>query len=134
MSRIVWIAIAFLAMCGCKPRELSDPDYFLKTARTTQGTVRLTTDNPKVRELIADQAKRRSVFPPDKAAFLEAMRLEPGIDVPSGSSARLLETSDALCGREVEGATEERVRITTGPKTGVEGWACFRTELWPSYP
>lgn len=128
------LCVALLALCQCKPRELSDPDYFLKTLQTESGTVRLTTDSSEVRELISDQAKRSHVFPPDKAAFLAAMRHEPGVDVPSGSYTRPLESSNALCGDSVEGATEEKVRITSGVKTGVEGWACLRTEIWSSFP
>ncbi len=123
-------------------------------------TVKLVTDGAEVRTLMGEQERRapsedslaeealqRGGYPtgvdmrlhpekynPGRVQFIDSMKHLPAVAVPAGSYARFLEQSKAKC--EVVSyynAMYVKVRITTGPKRGVEGWACFG-EVSPTFP
>jgi hypothetical protein len=116
---------ASLVLAGCGVVGLADSNYAHITQGDARSTIRLVRDSPKVRALIASEAMRaadadrietalvRQVqealedmgrnlarYFPDRAEFLDAISREPGVDVPGGSYARLLEGSNARCGRQ----------------------------------
>jgi hypothetical protein len=151
---------ASLGLAGCGVVGLADPNYAHITQGDARSTIRLVSDSSKVRALIASEAARSADegrietalvrqgqealedsgrnlarYFPDRAEFLDTMASEPGINVPGGSYARFLESSNARCGRQgVNQFTYGKVRITTGPRAGAESWACFISEVSPTFP
>jgi hypothetical protein len=137
-----------VAMSGCGLVGLVDKDYAFVTQGTASSTIHLIGDTSKVRALIADHSpKTRQAEEMERSAlrefvpaavkarseFLVAMAREPGIEVPGNSYARFLETSNAGCDKYGNRFTYVRARITSGPRAGEEGWACF-IEVSPTFP
>jgi hypothetical protein len=140
---------ASLAMFGCGFVGLVDPSYAHITQGDARSSIHLIKDSSDLRALIADHSpKSREAEQMERAAlrefapaavkarseFLVAMAREPGVEVPGNSYARILETSNAGCGEGGNAFTYVRARITTGPRAGAEGWACFMTAISPTFP
>ncbi len=64
-------------------------------------------------------------YAPGRKEFLSAMSQQPGVMVPEKTYVRVLAGSGAMCNLEpVYTFTFVKVRITSGPLRGLEGWAC----------
>jgi hypothetical protein len=64
-------------------------------------------------------------YAPGRKEFLVAMSRQPGISVPEKTYARLLQYSGAHCTPRPGYTTVYiKVRITSGPFLGREGWVC----------
>ena len=62
---------------------------------------------------------------PGRRELLQAMALEPAVAIPQKSYARRIETSEARCvPMQLATATFIKIRITSGPYRGREGWVC----------
>jgi hypothetical protein len=135
-----------VVMFGCGWVGLADKNYAHITQGDVSSTIHLIRDTPRVRTLIAshsamdrhaelvERAALREGAPDVTKArmeFLDVMEHEPGVEVPGRSYARLLEASNASCHGP---HTYVKVRITTGPRWGAEGWACYFTEISPTFP
>ncbi len=76
-------------------------------------------------ERIQDMLVNPEQYAPGRKEFLLAMSRQPGVTVPEETYARLLEYSDAHCTPMPGYSTVYiKVRITTGPFMGREGWVC----------
>jgi hypothetical protein len=142
---------ASVALSGCGWVGLADKDYAHITQGDAHSKVHLVRDSPAVRVLIANHAAKtvkqsrlegitvsrgEAAAVQARLAFLGLMKMQPGVEVPGNSYARLLETSLAGCnsGRHSGGTTYVRVRITSGSHSGEEGWACYMTDISPTFP
>ncbi len=163
------VAILLLLTSGCL---FLNPNHAAVTAARRQ--VRLVSDSPEVRRLIAQQevfqpkeraeidrfnedASRlrqkwileatpesarqlRELDPeryiPERTAFLDAMAQAPGVTVQGGSYCRIIARSEAMCARYPGfNSIYFRVRITSGPSKGQEGWGCLGEDIrlnWPT--
>jgi hypothetical protein len=87
--------------------------------------------------LSAEERQSDEVYIPERTAFLKAMARAPSVPIPAYSYFRLLQDSNAICSpRPPENPTYIKVRVTTGPMKGQEGWGCqgmgvYRTFIWP---
>ena len=82
-------------------------------------------------ELLRNDAK----FIPERTAFLNAMAREPGVWVPPNSYCRVVKRSPAMCSTHPQhNSTFVRVRISTGPSKGVEGWGCEGENVYSAWP
>jgi hypothetical protein len=85
---------------------------------------------------VEDMAVNPELYAPGRKEFLSKMYQQPGLSLPEKTYARLLEYSGAHC-NPVPGTSPVyiRVRITSGPYLGHEGWVCeddiFRTFVMP---
>ncbi len=62
---------------------------------------------------------------PERVAFLKQMGREPAVLVATKSYCRVLKRSSAICRPSpIENPAFVKVRITTGPSKGTEGWGC----------
>ncbi len=76
---------------------------------------------PRLEELEKNGAR----YIPERVAFLDAMATEPGFSVPPNSYCRVVQRSPARCTKNPHYTpTFVKVRITTGPSKGKEGWGC----------
>lgn len=68
---------------------------------------------------------------PNRLAFIESMQLQPADSVVARfSSCRFLKQSRARCGRQpLYDSYYAKVRITSGPSTGKEGWSCMYEDV-----
>ena len=85
---------------------------------------------------IEDIHRHPERYTPGRKEFLLAMSLQPGVFVRGKTYVRHLESSGAKCELYPEvTATYIKVRITSGPLHGREGWVCegnlFRTVALP---
>ncbi len=87
-------------------------------------------DTAQTRELIRAQGARNEQFV-GRGEFLEAMAKMPGFLVPYRSQCEVVERSRAACGPPLYNELFVKVRITTGPMRGKEGWVCSRHEGFP---
>jgi hypothetical protein len=140
-------ATAFLVMMvGCY-----DPDRALITRDGSRAY--LVEDNPEVDRLLSVQKARDDKvnefwrekhtqqegmkrvddmwrnperYAPGRREFLGAMSQQPGVSVPEKTYARLLESSGAYCtpGPVYSTTVYIKVRVTSGPLIGQEGWVC----------
>lgn len=84
-----------------------------------------------------DLLKHPEKYIPSRIAFLDAMDREPAIVVQRKSFCRILKRSNAICARgPVENPDFVKVRVTSGPDRGIEGWGCLgdgigMTVAWP---
>ena len=67
--------------------------------------------------------------PPARKDFLEAMARAPGIIVPEKTYCRILTTSKVHCASQFSTQVYLKVRITTGPYRGSEGWGCEGSDI-----
>jgi hypothetical protein len=65
-------------------------------------------------------------YMPNRRRLLDAMNQAPGFTVVGGSYCRIIEKSGAQCEAEAAfySTTYVKVRISTGPAKGKEGWVC----------
>jgi hypothetical protein len=119
-----------LAAVGCGFVGLVDPNYAYATKDDLHPTVHLVRDTPEVRALLATAASPKTA---PTAQLLGAMAREPGVEIPGGSYARLVEFSQAQC-EDFNRFHFMKVRITSGPRRGAEGWACFMIDVSPTFP
>jgi hypothetical protein len=69
---------------------------------------------------------RAELYIPERVAFLGAMAALPGAMVPAGSYCRIVERSQAICSDiPMSNPDYIRVRITSGPSKGLQGWGCL---------
>ena len=74
---------------------------------------------------VSDAQVNPEHYAPGRKEFLMAMSQEPGVLVPEKTYVRVLAGSGAMCNLEpVYTFTFVKVRITSGPLRGREGWAC----------
>jgi hypothetical protein len=70
---------------------------------------------------------------PEHIRFLDALTHQPHVTAPAGSYARLLEMSHAKCNSDPSLSGEyAKVRLTSGPMRGREGWLCYWRDLTPT--
>jgi hypothetical protein len=151
------VAITFLLLTG----GCSSPDRALITRDGSH--TRLVEDSPEVERLLSvqktrdteanefwrekhtdeeglkhieDMLMRPERYAPGRKEFLAAMFNQPGISVPERTYARLLEYSGARCTpRPGYSTVYIKVRITSGPLLGQQGWICEdnvgRTQVMP---
>lgn len=63
---------------------------------------------------------------PQRLMFLDKMAQAPSIVIPGASYCRILQRSDAICSRDpILNPEYIKVRITSGPLKGQEGWGCL---------
>jgi hypothetical protein len=120
-----------LATFGCGLVGLVDPNYAYATQGDLHPTIHLVRDTPEVRALLANAAPQKVA--PSTAQLRDAMAREPGVVVPGGSYVRLLEFSRAQC-EDFNHFNFMKVRVTSGRRKGAEGWACFMTDISPTFP
>ena len=85
-----------------------------------------------VKQSAADAAERIHVmatdpdhYSPGRKEFLLAMARQSGVLVPGNSYVRLLQSSGVRCNLDTTFSTTFiKVRITSGPLKGREGWVC----------
>jgi hypothetical protein len=119
-----------VTMVGCY-----DPDRALETRDGSHA--RLVEDTPEIERLLSVQKTRDDNdnvddmhihperYAPSRKEFLAAMSRQPGVSVPEKTYARLLESSGAHCTPKPGYTTVYiKVRITSGPFLGREGWVC----------
>jgi len=105
-----------------QPRERAEIDHFKK-------------DRDRERTDDAAGPLRESLqhperYIPERTAFLDAMAQAPGVIVPGKSYCRILARSEAMCSRQpYYNPTYLKVRITSGPSKGQEGWACLGDDI-----
>lgn len=85
---------------------------------------------------VEDMQVNPELYAPGRKEFLSKMYQQPGLSLPEKTYARLLEYSGAHCTPMPGYSTVYiRVRITSGPFVGHEGWVCeddvFRTFVMP---
>jgi hypothetical protein len=147
MRSLLWIVFA-LSLASCR---LFDPAY---ACITRPGSItKLVADSPEVRRLLTDAAtleaeklrSRRALPDPEqlqltidmrahpeqymaeRRKLLETMAQQPGVLVTGEQYFRILEQSPAGCADDpVTTSSYLRVRVSTGPSKGSEGWACSR--------
>jgi hypothetical protein len=72
---------------------------------------------------------------PERAAFLDAMAREPSIRVAANSYCRVVKRSTAKCCKAVQDTcTFVKLRVTTGPSKGTEGWGCEGENVYSAWP
>jgi len=146
-TRIVLLAsivVSAIVAAGC---TLFDPDYAYVTREDS--TVRLVADSRAVRGLLTEAAMRDAALnrSQQNASAEERSRLTLEMQQPSAQRRQLISAMAQLGGvvvtgkhyfRELEqstagcdiypisSATYVRVRVTTGPSKGSQGWACSR--------
>jgi hypothetical protein len=148
IGRLTLLALLMLDVAGC--RSL-DPRYACVTA---PGSVtKLVADSPEVRRLLGDAAdqdaekdrlrrqlsweqqmqlvvdmdKHPERYMAERRKFLDAMLRLPGVLVAGQQYFSILGQSAAGCAVDpVSTSFYLRVRTTTGPAEGSEGWACSR--------
>lgn len=86
-------------------------------------------DSPEVRRLIAREETQE--FP--VVEFIAALAAQPSNLVAQNSYVQVLERSRASCARDPR-VTDVyvRVRITSGPSRGKEGWLCQDKDFSPT--
>ena len=86
-------------------------------------------DSPEVRRLIAKEEKQE--FP--EVEFMAALAAQPSNLVAQNSYVQVLDLSRASCARDPH-VTDvyARVRITSGPSRGKEGWLCQDKDFLPT--
>ena len=107
-------------------------------ARYTQEILRLAPECmrpgescPRLEELQKNEAR----YIPERVAFLDAMARQPGVLVPPSSYCRVVKRSPAKCTKDPHYApTFVKVRITTGPSKGTEGWGCEGDGVFTAWP
>jgi hypothetical protein len=63
----------------------------------------------------------------ERRRLLDAMARQPGVLVAGEQYFRILEQSSVGCADDpITTSNFLRVRVTTGPSKGLEGWACSR--------
>jgi len=160
----VWVAVASLVMIvGCDllnpDRELKTQDGVLARIIEDNPAVESLFSAERSRDAEADRLMRDVLshteglsdtegakwfeimrnperITPGRREFLLAMSRQSGISVPGGTYARSLESSGPKCTlHPQELSAYIKVRITSGPFRGREGWVCeddvFRTVVWP---
>jgi hypothetical protein len=138
------LVISALITVGC---TLLDPDYASVTRENS--ITKLVADSPGVRKLLNEAAEhdatvKRSLKerPAEKQdlliqelqkpsaqrrQLLDAISGQTGVVVTGKQYFRELERSTAGCDiYPISSATYVRVRVSTGPSKGREGWACSR--------
>jgi hypothetical protein len=64
-------------------------------------------------------------YAPGRKEFIFAMSQQPGVSVPGNTYVRSLATSGVKCNpNPIDSGIYIKVRITSGPFLGYEGWAC----------
>jgi len=67
---------------------------------------------------------------PERIAFLDAMARAPGVTVSGESYCRIINRSKAMCDRHPgPNPTYFKVRISSGPSKGQEGWGCLGEDI-----
>jgi hypothetical protein len=78
-------------------------------------------------QLMNDMEARPERYMAERRKFLDSMGRQPGVFVAGEQYFRILEQSPAGCADDpVTTSNYLRVRVTTGPSKGSEGWACSR--------
>jgi hypothetical protein len=144
-ARLLGVTAGLVMMGGCY-----NPDRALITRDGSHA--RLVEDTPEVERLLSVQKTRDDEIakswrentkeerikriqdvmlnpnrysPPGRQEFLTAMSRQAGVSVPEKTYARLLEHSGARCNpMPVYTTVYIKVRITSGPLVGHEGWVC----------
>jgi hypothetical protein len=127
--RLTAALTATVILGGCE----FHPDRHWRFREDTNANSKLVFDSLELRRLIAEQESRNQELPepiPGRSQFLDAVRRQPGVSVPPGPYARQLERSKASCepGQSKVGRLT-RIRITTGPLKGMEGWVCEHYDI-----
>jgi hypothetical protein len=145
-NALLLVAMAALMVIG----GCYDPDRALITRDGSHA--RLVEDNPEVRRWLSLQKTRDDrinewrrekhtneealkrveemlvhpeIYAPGRKEFLSEMNRQPGISVAEKTYARLLEYSGAHCTpRPLYTTVYIKIRITSGPLLGREGWVC----------
>lgn len=149
------VAAVIICIAAYLYYRIFDPDIQEMTGRD----IRLVLDSDEIQRLVAQQSafepqerievhrhfaagspsteREIEKFIPERITFLKTMGRAPTVAVPAKSYCRVLQRSNAVCSpRPIENPTYIRVRITSGPLKGREGWGCegdglFRTVITP---
>ena len=83
-----------------------------------------------------EEAKKNAEhYIPERVVFLDAMARAPAVQVAPNSYCRVLQRSQAKCTRDPEFTCEfVKVRITSGPSKGQEGWGCEGDGIFGAWP
>jgi hypothetical protein len=115
------------------------PDRQWQFLDRRDGSSKLVFDSHTVRRLIAEQETRDQggANPYDaegRLQFFNAVRDQPGVVVLESPYARELELSKAHCEPNSSSPPGRlaRIRITTGPLKGKEGWVCQHHDIAPT--
>lgn len=74
---------------------------------------------------VTDMQANPTHYTPGRKEFLSSMSQQPGVFIPEKTYLRLIEGSGAHCNANpLFTTTYIKVRITSGPLRGREGWAC----------
>jgi hypothetical protein len=157
---ILWTVLAALAVATAVVAWwVFSPSHAYYIRDTGAEPVVLVTDSSEVRRLIAleeahapeeikageallqqyeplaivERRQHPERYFPEHSRFLDALAHQPSVKAPVGSYARLLEMSHAKCCADPSLSGEyAKVRLTSGPLRGREGWLCYRRDLAPS--
>ncbi len=116
-------------------------DFHGKT--TARDRIRLVVDSPEVRQLIVnqeaeiasedlqDESRQPEKYMPRRLAFIASMDRQPFIMVVAQNSyCRFLKQTRASCSKNpFSDGSYMKVRITTGPSKGQEGWSCMSEDV-----
>ena len=111
------------------PQEKAEIDrFFADTASLEQKWFR--DANPEALRQLREFGQHPERYIPERAAFLDAMVQAPGVTVPGQSYCRIINRSNAMCDRHPgHNPTYFKVRITSGPSKGQEGWGCLGEDI-----
>jgi hypothetical protein len=134
-----WLVAGLVAVAGLAIFwwPLFDPDRQLVTQKYQP--VRFVRDSPEVRSLIKDAASREverrklGTFEEtqEQNNFVDGMANRPRIEIPAGSYCRIIERSEAVCGKKPGyGGSFVLVRVTRGAAKGQIGWGCWAGDVF----
>ena len=92
---------------------------------------------PALLRRLTDEREHPERYIPERIAFLNAIARTPNKTIPPNSYCRILQRSAAICSRiPQDNPYYVKVRITSGPAKGQEGWGClgndiYVTHMWP---
>ena len=104
--------------------------YFQDIERLAPECMRPGESCPRLEEL----ERNREHCIPERVAFIDAMAKKPGVLAPPNSYCRVVQRSGAKCTKNPEYSSAfVKVRVSTGPSKGTEGWGCEEDifHAWP---